>query len=73
MSGWFVLAYRHRIGNSELLPAGDADFATLLNFYLVQEAMGVFNVYLRRDPKRLLIPQAMLRNVLRPEPVVSVA
>jgi maltose alpha-D-glucosyltransferase/alpha-amylase len=73
MSGWFVLAYRQRIGNSELLPAGDADFATLLNFYLVQEAMGVFNVYLRRDPKRLLIPQAMLRNVLRPEPVVSVA
>jgi len=72
MSGWFVLAYRERVAAAGpvaagLLPAADEDFATLLNYFLVQEAMGVFNVYLRRDPKRLLIPQAMLRNVLRPE------
>jgi len=91
MSGWFVRAYRERIGAAvgeatgpvagratgsvaaELLPASDEDLATLLNYFLVQEAMGVFNMYLRRDPKRLIIPQAMLRNVLRPEGAEAVA
>jgi hypothetical protein len=50
-----------------LLPAKEEDFATLLNYFLVQRAMGVFNSYLRRDPKRLIIPQTIMRNVLRPD------
>jgi len=29
--------------------------------------MGVFNTYLRRDPKKVVVPQTLLRNVLRPE------
>jgi len=86
VSGWFVRAYRERVGAAgdvaggtggagALLPAKAEDFATLLNYFLVQRAMGVFNGYLRRDPKRLIIPQTILRNVLRPEaePVVAVA
>jgi hypothetical protein len=63
-----------------LLPVADEDFATLLNYFLVQKAMGVFNGYLRRDPKRIIIPQTILRNVLRPDgetvappPVAAVA
>jgi len=56
-----------------LLPAKDEGFATLLNYFLVQKAMGVFNEYLRRDPKRLIIPQTILRNVLRPEDETAAA
>ncbi|HEY4337531.1 MAG TPA: alpha-amylase family glycosyl hydrolase, partial [Puia sp.] len=81
MSGWFVLAYRERIEAAAgmmgaLLPVKEEDFETLLNYFLVQKAMGVFNGYLRRDPKRLIIPQTILRSVLRPagvEPVEPVA
>jgi maltose alpha-D-glucosyltransferase/alpha-amylase len=81
MSGWFVLAYRERIAAATgmtgmLLPEKGEDFETLLNYFLVQKAMGVFNGYLRRDPKRLIVPQTILRSVLRPEgvePVVPVA
>ena len=71
VSGWFVLAYKERLaagaGMVGLVPAKEEDFATVLNYFLVQRAMGVFNAYLRRDPKRLIIPQAILRSVLRPE------
>jgi hypothetical protein len=74
MSGWFVKAYRDRVGADRglssvgaLLPEKGEDFSTLLNYFLVQKAMVVFNGYLRRDPKRLVIPQTILRNVLRPE------
>jgi maltose alpha-D-glucosyltransferase / alpha-amylase len=67
ISGWFVQAYRLRIGAGSLLPVAEEDFETLLNYFLVQKALGVFNVYLRRDPKRVVIPQTVLRNVLRPD------
>ncbi|HVU94758.1 MAG TPA: maltose alpha-D-glucosyltransferase [Puia sp.] len=73
MSGFFIQAYKERAAGAStvvgaLMPASSEDFATLLNYFLVQRAMGVFNGYLRRDPGRLMIPQALLRNVLRPEP-----
>jgi maltose alpha-D-glucosyltransferase/alpha-amylase len=80
ISGFFVKAYKERIAGSAtvvgaLVPAAPEDFATLVNYFLVQRSMGVFNGYLRRDPKRLIVPQTILRNVLRPdgmEPVAAV-
>ncbi|HLZ89780.1 MAG TPA: maltose alpha-D-glucosyltransferase [Puia sp.] len=66
VSGWFVRAYKERAGT--LLPAREVDFETLLQYFLVQKAIGVFNGYLKRDPKRLVIPQTILRSVLRPQP-----
>jgi len=77
VSGWFVLAYKERIaaaaGMVGLVPAKQEDFATVLNYFLVQRAMGVFNAYLRRDPKRLVIPQTILRSVLSPEGAATAA
>jgi maltose alpha-D-glucosyltransferase/alpha-amylase len=67
LSGCFIGAYREGTRGTGLLPGGDADFETLLQYYLVQKAMTVFNGYLKKDPKRLVIPQTMLREVLRPQ------
>jgi maltose alpha-D-glucosyltransferase/alpha-amylase len=73
ISGFFVRAYKERVGAGPLLPAAPEDFTTLLNFYLVRSSMILFNDYLKRDPKRLIIPQTILRTVLRPEPETAVS
>jgi maltose alpha-D-glucosyltransferase/alpha-amylase len=67
ISGFFIGAYRERTRGTGLLPAAAGDFETLLQYYLVQKAMTVFNGYLKTDPALLIIPQAILREVLRPQ------
>ncbi|GGA95701.1 maltose alpha-D-glucosyltransferase [Puia dinghuensis] len=72
VSGWFVRAYKERVREGALLPAKREDFETLLNYFLVQKAIALFNSYLKHDPRWLIIPQAILRSVLRPQPEVVV-
>jgi len=68
ISGFFIGAYKTRMAGSPIIPAGEADFETMLQYYIVQRAMIVFNRYMKDDPRRLVIPQALLRKVLSPLP-----
>ncbi|HEV2482477.1 MAG TPA: maltose alpha-D-glucosyltransferase [Puia sp.] len=67
ISGFFMRAYKERAKGTILIPASAFDFETLLQYFVVQKAMTIFNGYLRKDPKRVIIAQAMLREVLRPQ------
>ena len=67
ISGFFILAYKQQAKGSALIPASAPDFEALLQYFLVQKSMTVFNSLLKNDPKRIIIPQTMLREVLRPQ------
>jgi maltose alpha-D-glucosyltransferase/alpha-amylase len=67
ISGFFILAYKQRAQGSVLIPASAGDFEALLQYFLVQKSMTVFNTLLKNDPKRIIIPQTILREVLRPQ------
>jgi maltose alpha-D-glucosyltransferase/alpha-amylase len=66
--GFFLRAYKERAKGSMLLPAQEGDFELLLQYFLVQKAITIFNGCLKRDPQRLIIPVTMLRSVLRTQP-----
>jgi maltose alpha-D-glucosyltransferase/alpha-amylase len=66
--GFFIRAYKERAKGSVLLPAQQGDFELLLQYFLVQKAIYIFNGYLKRDPQRSIIPMTMLRSVLRTQP-----
>jgi maltose alpha-D-glucosyltransferase/alpha-amylase len=66
--GFFVRAYKERAKGSMLLPAQEEDFELMLQYFLVQKAITIFNGCLKRDPQRLIIPVTMLRSVLRTRP-----
>ena len=68
VSGFFIRAYKERAKDSQLIPAGKEDFEKMLQYFLVQKALSVFNGYLKSDPQRLIIPQTILRSVLRTQP-----
>jgi maltose alpha-D-glucosyltransferase/alpha-amylase len=72
VSGFFVRAYKDRAAGSILIPASAEDFETLLQYFVVQKAMTIFNGYLKKDPQRLVIPQTLLREVLSPQEAVPV-
>ncbi|HTR30205.1 MAG TPA: maltose alpha-D-glucosyltransferase [Puia sp.] len=65
--GFFIRAYKERSKGSALIPAQQEDFELMLQYFLVQKAIQLFNIYLKRDPQRLIIPVTMLRSVLRTE------
>ena len=67
-SGFFIRAYKERVMGSSLLPAQQTDFELMLQYFLVQKAIYIFNGYLKKDPQRLIIPLTMLRSVLRTQP-----
>jgi maltose alpha-D-glucosyltransferase/alpha-amylase len=66
--GFFIRAYKERAKGSILLPSQDGDFELMLQYFLVQKAITIFNGCLKRDPQRLIIPVTMLRSVLRTQP-----
>ena len=72
ISGFFVRAYKERAAGSILVPASGEDFETLLQYFVVQKAMIIFNGYLKKEPQRLVIPQTLLREVLRPQEAAPV-
>jgi maltose alpha-D-glucosyltransferase/alpha-amylase len=67
-SGFFIGAYKEKMQGSPIIPALPGDFETMLQYYLVQKAITTFNKYLKNDPRRVIIPQAILRKVLNPLP-----
>jgi maltose alpha-D-glucosyltransferase / alpha-amylase len=72
--GFFMRAYKEKAGGTLLIPANPPDFETMLQYFVVQKAMTVFNRYLKKNPRRLLIPQTMLREVLvRQQEVAPIA
>jgi maltose alpha-D-glucosyltransferase / alpha-amylase len=64
ISGFFIRAYKDRAKDTSLIPGLAEDFETLLQYFVVQKAMTIFNGYLKKEPERLVIPQTMLREVL---------
>jgi maltose alpha-D-glucosyltransferase/alpha-amylase len=66
--GFFIRAYKERAKGSTLLPAQEGDFELMLQYFLVQKAITIFNGCLKHDPQRLIIPVTMLRSVLRTQP-----
>src|SRR6201991_2467863 len=66
-SGFFIRAYKEKMQGSPIIPAAQEDFETMLQYYLVQSAMMCFNSYLKSDPKRVVIPQTILRKMLSPQ------
>ncbi len=73
VSGFFIRAYKDKAKGSGLVPTRPEDFETMLQYFLVQRAITVFNAWMRRDPRRLIIPQTVLRSVLRTEPEPAAA
>lgn len=67
MSGFFIRAYKEKAKGTMLIPPSAFDFETLIQYFVVQKAMTIFNSYLKKDPKRVIIAQTMLREVLRPQ------
>jgi len=67
-SGFFIRAYKEKMKGSPILPATQEDFETMLQYYLVQRSITCFNSFLKRDPRRVVIPQIILRKVLNPFP-----
>ncbi len=65
MSGFFIGGYKEIVKGSSLVPAGSEDFEMMLQNYIIQKALQVFNDYLKNVPERLIIPQTVLRSVLR--------
>jgi maltose alpha-D-glucosyltransferase/alpha-amylase len=68
LSGIFIRAYKERAKGSLLVPANESDFETLLQYFVVQKAMTIFNGYLKKDARRVIIAQTILREVLPPQP-----
>ena len=68
MSGFFIKAYIRQAAGSGLIPARQEDFELLLRNYLVQKGLLLFNRYLKSAPGCLVIPQVILRSVLREQP-----
>jgi maltose alpha-D-glucosyltransferase/alpha-amylase len=68
VSGFFIRAYKERVKGSSLIPVQEQDFEMMLQYFLVQKAIYSFNGYLKKDPQRLIIPQTILRSVLRAQP-----
>jgi maltose alpha-D-glucosyltransferase/alpha-amylase len=64
ISGFFIRAYKERAKGTVLIPSRALDFETLLQYFVVQKAMTIFNGYLKKDARRVIIAQAMLREVL---------
>lgn len=73
LSGIFIRAYKERAKGTSLIPASAFDFETLLQYFVVQKAMTIFNGYLKKDAKRVIIAQTMLRAVLQPQTTEAVA
>ncbi len=73
VSGFFIRAYKEKAEGSLLIPAAHEDVEKMLQYFLVQKALSVFNGYLKKDPQRLIIPQTMLRSVLRTQPDATTA
>jgi maltose alpha-D-glucosyltransferase/alpha-amylase len=67
ISGFFIRAYKEKAKGSGLIPSSSFDFETLLQYFVVQKAMTIFNASLKKDPRRVVIAQTMLREVLRPQ------
>jgi maltose alpha-D-glucosyltransferase/alpha-amylase len=65
MSGFFIAGYKEQIKGSPMIPANPEDFEMMLQNYTIQKALHVFNDYLKNAPQRLVIPQTVLRSVLR--------
>ena len=70
-SGFFIEAYKEKMQGSPIIPASQEDFETMLQYYLVQKAITIFNIYLKTDPRRVVIPQTILRKVLNPQTEVQ--
>ena len=66
-SGFFIGAYKEKMKGSPIIPALEEDFETMLQYYLVQKAITIFNAYLKTDPRRVVISQTILRKVLNPQ------
>ena len=66
-SGFFIGAYKEKMRGSPIIPALQEDFETMLQYYLAQKAITIFNNYLKTDPRRVVIPQTLLRKVLNPQ------
>jgi maltose alpha-D-glucosyltransferase/alpha-amylase len=67
LCGFFIRAYKERAKGTVLIPSSAFDFETLLQYFVVQKAMTIFNAYLKKDPRRIIIAQTMLREVLPPQ------
>ena len=65
ISGFFIRAYKERSKGSALIPAEQAEFELMLQFFVVQKAINLFNYCLRKDSQKVIIPVTMLRSVLR--------
>jgi maltose alpha-D-glucosyltransferase/alpha-amylase len=66
MSGFFIGGYKEKTKGSSLIPQDPEDFEMMLQNYIIQKALHVFNDYLRNSPQCLIIPQTILRSILRP-------
>jgi len=66
MSGFFIGGYKEKTKGSSLIPQDPEDFEMMLQNYITQKALHVFNDYLRNAPQCLIIPQTILRSILRP-------
>ncbi|HEY4062108.1 MAG TPA: maltose alpha-D-glucosyltransferase [Puia sp.] len=66
MCGFFIKAYKEQTKGSGLIPSVPEDFEMMLQNYIVQKALNLFNDHLRNAPEKLIIPQKVLRAVLQP-------
>ena len=73
ISGFFIRAYVTTVKDARLLPVDQKDFEMMWQNYLLQRAMIAFNDALRNDPKKVVTPLTLIRNILREDPPTIMA
>ncbi len=65
VSGTFVNAYRRTMGQTQVVPQGDKEFALLLEIFLLEKAVYELGYELNNRPDWLMIPVRGIEHVLK--------
>ena len=64
MSGFFLNAYLETVKGTTLIPNSNDDLNVMLKNYLLEKALTALNYELINRPEKIIIPLAMVRDIL---------
>lgn len=64
MSGFFLRAYLETVKGTDLIPRSNDELDIMLKNYLLEKALAAFNYELVNRPEKLIIPLAIIRDIL---------
>jgi maltose alpha-D-glucosyltransferase/alpha-amylase len=64
MNGFFLKAYVDTVKQTNLIPRSKDELHILLQYYLLEKALGALQYELVNRPERVIVPLAMIRDIL---------